>query len=73
MNFRKVINKKSYSCFDQVYEDNSAWGDKYDAYDLTYNNLFSPTSNPSSVNGKKVDFTVFIKFNIGFVIYFCLS
>lgn len=61
MNFRRVINKKSYSCFDQVYEDNSAWGDKFDAYDLSYNNLFSPTSNPSSVNGKKVDFSIFIK------------
>lgn len=61
LNFRKVIDKKSYACYNQVYEDNSAWGDKYDAFDRSYNNVFSPVSNPSSKNGKKISFSIEVK------------
>ena len=58
MNFRKNINRKSYACYNEVYGDNSAWGDEFDAYDLTYNNLYSPVSNPPSKNSSKIDFAI---------------
>jgi M6 family metalloprotease-like protein len=61
MNFRKTIKKKSYSCYKQVYADNSAWGDANDAYDISYNNIFSPVSNPSSQNKAKINFAIEIK------------
>jgi M6 family metalloprotease-like protein len=61
MNFRKTIKKKSYSCYKQVYSDNSAWGDANDAYDISYNNIFSPVSNPSSQNKENIKFAIEIK------------
>jgi hypothetical protein len=61
MNFRKRINNKSYACYEEVYADNSAWGDKHDAFDKDYNNIFSPVSIPSSVNSENVEFAVYVK------------
>ena len=61
MNYRKRIDKINYACYTEIYDENSAWGDEYDAFDLTYNNLFSPVSNPSSKNASKIDFAIEIK------------
>ncbi len=58
MNFSRNLKNKSYACSIETYEDNSAWGDQFDAFDLTYNNLFSPLSNPSSQNNSKKDFAI---------------
>jgi M6 family metalloprotease-like protein len=58
MNFRKNLNGKSYACYNEVYGDKSAWGDEYDAFDLKFNNLYSPVSNPSSKNSSKIDFAI---------------
>ncbi len=58
MNFRKMVNGKNYACFKPLYKSNAAWGDKNDAFDLTYNNVFSPVSNPSSKNKSKINFTI---------------
>ena len=58
MNFARVINRKNYACFKPIYKDNSAWGDNTDAFDVKYNNVFSPVSNPSSKNNAKVPFTI---------------
>jgi len=64
-NFSQRKNKTNYACYKKVYGDNSAWGDKYDAFDLTYNNIFSPVSNPSSKNIGKKEFTIEIKEKVG--------
>lgn len=61
MNFRRRIKKQDYSCNKQVYGDKSAWGDEFDAFDLTYNNLFSPVSNPPSKNNSKKDLAILVK------------
>ncbi len=58
MNFTKRVNRKGYSCYEDVYGSNDAWGDNTDAFDLTYNNVFSPVSNPSSANRNKIPFTI---------------
>ncbi len=65
MNFKKRNKKKDYSCNTGVYTDNSAWGDKYDAFDTDYNNLFSPVSNPSTKNNAKKEFAIEVKKKIG--------
>lgn len=64
-NFSQRKGKTNYACYKQVYGDNSAWGDKFDAFDLTYNNVFSPVSNPSSKNITKKDFAIEIKEKVG--------
>ncbi len=58
MNFSKYVKGKNYACFKPVYETNAAWGDDKDAFDLTFNNVFSPVSNPSSFNKAKISFTI---------------
>lgn len=58
MNYKKRVDKINYACYPSVYLDNSAWGDEYDAFDLTYNNLYSPVSNPSSKNNAKINFAI---------------
>jgi len=58
MDFSRNLKGKSYACSIETYEDNSAWGDQFDAFDLTYNNLFSPVSNPSSQNQTKKNFAI---------------
>lgn len=58
MNFSKRAIKKSYSCFDEVYGNNDAWGDNTDSFDQTYNNVLSPVSNPSSANRINLPFVI---------------
>ncbi len=58
MNFTQYIKGKNYACFKPVYPRNAAWGDSFDAFDLKYNNVFSPVSNPSSSNKAKIKFTI---------------
>ncbi len=64
-NFFKRKNGTNYACYEEVYEDNSAWGDNYDAYDLTYNNIFSPVSNPPVKNYAEKKFAIQIKKKTG--------
>jgi len=64
-NFSTRKGKTNFACYEGVYEDNSAWGDEFDAFDLTYNNIFSPVSNPSSKNRTKKDFAIEIKEKVG--------
>lgn len=49
---------ETYACYIPVYHENSAWGDDEDAFDLTFNNVLSPVSNPRSNNGGSLDFTI---------------
>jgi len=65
MNFTRVINRKNYACFKPIYKDNSAWGDNTDAFDVNYNDVFSPVSNPSSKNNTKVPFTIEVLKKVG--------
>lgn len=60
LEFRKYSKGKIFACYSPLYEDNSAWGDKFDAFDTEYNNLYSPCSNPSSINKSSIDFNVFV-------------
>ena len=39
---------ETYACYTPVYHENSAWGDAEDAFDMTFNNVLSPASNPRS-------------------------
>lgn len=39
-----------YACYTPVYFENSAWGDNEDAFDQTFNNVFSPVSNPRNTS-----------------------
>ncbi len=50
--------KETYACFPPYYPKNSAWGDNEDAFDLTFNNIFSPWSNPNSLNSASIDFSI---------------
>lgn len=65
MNFSQYIKGKNYACFKPIYETNAAWGDNKDAFDLTFNNVFSPVSNPSSANKAKISFTIEVIGKIG--------
>ncbi|MEW6654940.1 MAG: T9SS type A sorting domain-containing protein, partial [Bacteroidota bacterium] len=47
-----------YSCYTPVYHENAAWGDNEDAFDLTFNNVLSPVSNPRSTNSGSLNFTI---------------
>jgi M6 family metalloprotease-like protein len=47
----------SYICATPWYPENAAWGDDEDAFDLTFNNVFSPVSSPPS-NNSYSNFTV---------------
>ncbi len=57
MNYYHSYNGNYYICATPWYPENAAWGDDEDAFDLTYNNVFSPVSNPPSSNSYR-DFTV---------------
>lgn len=46
------------SCYDPVYHEDAVWGDEEDAFDLIFNNVYSPKSNPSSTNSSNIDFTL---------------
>lgn len=58
MNFYNEIGGVKYACYTPVYHENSAWGDDEDAFDLTFNNVLSPVSNPRSNNGGSLNFTI---------------
>ena len=61
LNYGRKVKKKSYAAYDQVYEDNSAWGDEFDAFNLEYNDLISPVSNPASSNSENIEFAIQVK------------
>ncbi|MEG8948175.1 T9SS type A sorting domain-containing protein [Rosettibacter firmus] len=46
------------------------WGDSYDAFDQTYNNVFSPVSNPRSINNAGVNFTIETTGSNSIAVYF---
>ncbi len=58
MNYRKNKNGITYVCRKPFYHENSAWSDDEDAFDLTFNNVLSPVSNPSSNNGVSLSFSL---------------
>jgi M6 family metalloprotease-like protein len=58
LNFFEGINGVGYFCRTPFYPADDAWGDSYDAFDLIFNNVFSPKSNPYSANGGSLNFTV---------------
>lgn len=58
INFRQVVSGVTYACYTPVYHENSAWGDDEDAFDLAFNNVLSPVSNPRSNNGGSLNFTI---------------
>ncbi len=47
-----------YKCVIPIYHENAAWGDDEDAFDLSFNNVFSPVSNPPSTNLYDTTFTM---------------
>lgn len=58
MNYRTISGGLEYACYTPVYNENSAWGDNEDAFDLTFNNVLSPVSNPRTTNGASLDFSI---------------
>ena len=58
MNYRSVAGDITYACYTPVYDENSAWGDSEDAFDLTFNNVLSPVSNPRTNNGVSLEFSL---------------
>jgi len=42
--------QENYCCYTPVYSENAAWGDAEDAFDQTFNNVFSPASNPRNTS-----------------------
>lgn len=58
LNYCYLYKGVNYACYRPVYPTNAVWGDANDAFDESYNNVFSPVSNPRSTNGAKTKFTV---------------
>lgn len=58
LNFYRNIGGVGYFCHLPLYPADDAWGDLYDAFDVNFNNVFSPKSNPYSVNGSSLNFTI---------------
>jgi hypothetical protein len=58
MNFYQDIGGIQYRCIQPYYPQDDAGGDVEDAFDLTFNNVFSPRSNPSSTNRLSTNFSV---------------
>lgn len=50
LNFYQDIGSIRYKCIYPYYQADDAGGDTEDAFDLTFNNVFSPKSNPRSTN-----------------------
>ncbi|RJP57616.1 MAG: hypothetical protein C4543_09430 [Ignavibacteriales bacterium] len=46
------------SCYKPLYDEDAVWGDDEDAFDTTFNNVFSPKSNPPSTNTSNNDFSL---------------
>ncbi len=42
------------------YPENDAWGDSDDAFNVSYNPLFTPWSNPSNANGNNMLFSLYV-------------
>lgn len=61
LSFGHKYKNINYAAYQEVYGDNSAWGDEFDAFNLDYNNLISPVSNPTSNNKAEIDFAIKIK------------
>ncbi len=61
LSFGRKYKNINYAAYQEVYGDNSAWGDEFDAFNLDYNNLISPVSNPMSNNKAEIDFAIKIK------------
>jgi len=47
---------ETYACYMPVYHEDAAWGDAEDAFDQTFNNVFSPKSNPR--NTSSLEFSI---------------
>ncbi|MGD0338316.1 MAG: T9SS type A sorting domain-containing protein [Bacteroidota bacterium] len=58
MNYNIWVDGFQYACYTPVYPTNAAWGDENDAFDLTYNNVYSPVSNPRSTNTSGINFSL---------------
>ena len=58
LNYGRKVKKKSYAAYQKVYGDNSAWGDEFDAFNLEYNDLLTPVSNPPTTNRAKLDLAI---------------
>jgi len=58
MNFYQNIGGIAYRCIQPYYLQDDAGGDLEDAFDLNFNNVFSPKSNPRSINGESLNFTI---------------
>ena len=46
INWNKIQDGVKYCCRKPFYPEDAIWGDEEDAFDLTFNNVFSPWSNP---------------------------
>jgi len=58
MNFYQEVAGFKYACYIPVYHEDAAWGDTEDAFDLTFNNVLSPASNPHTYNWGPLSFTI---------------
>jgi M6 family metalloprotease-like protein len=58
MNYTMRIQNIHYACYEEIYGNNDAWGDSTDAFDLLYNNVLSPVSNPPSANYSRTPFSI---------------
>jgi len=47
-------------CREPYYPENDAWGDSDDAFNVSYNPLFTPWSNPSNANGNNMLFSLYV-------------
>jgi hypothetical protein len=58
LNFYQTVSGTNYYCVPPFYPSYAAWGNDNDAFNLTYNNVFSPYSNPRSTNNQGTNFTL---------------
>lgn len=65
MNYTVNYNYETYACYKPYYHENAAWGDEEDAFNLTFNNVYSPYSTPRSTNSSGTTFSPEVKDIIG--------
>jgi len=70
LNYSYPYGGTTYACYRPVYPTDAMWGDSYDAFDPTYNNVFSPVSNPRSINNAGVNFTIETTGSNSIAVYF---
>lgn len=58
MDYYQYESGVPYACYYPVYYEDSAWGDNEDAFDLTFNNVLSPVSNPRATNSASLNFSI---------------